>query len=116
LIEMVTKRLLALPLVVVGLVVIAACSSSSGSSSPNKTPGQCVLSNGTWYCGQGSGNWQDCVWDAGNLIGAPCDNEGAVCFSCYYESAGLICSCSAGDAGGLTWHCPYPSGTGCMSQ
>lgn len=101
------------------VVVLAACSSSgSGSSSPNKTPGQCVLSNGVWYCGTGYGNWQDCgdFTDAAALIGAPCDKNGTLCFSCYYYTAGLTCNCMAGDGGGLQWGQCTPSGTGCHAQ
>jgi len=41
------------PAVALLVFVAAACTSSS---SPNKTPGQCVLGNGTWYCGAGYGD------------------------------------------------------------
>ena len=85
----------------IALVLAAGCSSSTGS--PNVTPGQCVLSNGVWYCGTGYGNFRDCdTWEAGT-----CDKTQA-CFSCAYGSAGETCTCWPGDAATC-----LPSETGC---
>ena len=106
---MVMKRLPALPLVLVGLVIIAACSSSSNAS-PNKSPGQCVLSNGVWYCGTGYGDYPDCA--AAPAASQCVDSDGGMgCFSCS-EGAGATCSCQPGDAGRRFWYC-VPTGTGC---
>ncbi|HEY5240628.1 MAG TPA: hypothetical protein VIJ22_04145 [Polyangiaceae bacterium] len=96
----------ALPLA--ALLVAAACSSSS-SASPNKTPGQCVLSDGFWYGGTGYGDFPDCPGTSGNCNGY---QDSAPCFSCLYETAGASCSCTVTDAGAPTWQCE-PSGTGC---
>jgi hypothetical protein len=92
------------------LVASVACSSSSSPASPNKTPGQCVLSDGVWYCGAGYGNLTNCPSDA--ILNASCDYDGGSCFSCYYESAGAVFSCGMADGGGRVWNA-IPSGTGC---
>jgi hypothetical protein len=82
-------------------ITVAACSSSTPGS-PNKVPGQCVLSGGTWYCGTGYGDFPDCeTWEAGTC------EKNASCFSCQ-QTAGVACTCWPGDAATCT-----PTGTGC---
>lgn len=95
-------------------VTMAACSSSSSSSGPNITPGQCVLSDGVWYCGTGYGNIPACPGgNTGAQPGASCDYDGGGCFECAIDSvAGLGCGCAPGDAGTLVWQC-LPTETGC---
>jgi hypothetical protein len=92
-----------------GLFVVVACSSSS-SSSPNVTPGQCVFSNGVWYCGGSYGNIPACPTEPQGM----CGYDGGLCFACLYESAGAGCTCApdAGTDGPNWWQC-IPSGTGC---
>jgi hypothetical protein len=103
------------------LTFLVACSTSTTSSgSPNKTPGQCVLSNGIWYCGTGYGNIPQCPgWGPSTQPGSPCDYDagdsdaGGLCFDCYFgNAAGLGCTCRPGDSGGNLWQC-LPTETGC---
>jgi hypothetical protein len=101
------------------LVALTGCSTSS-SGSPNETPGQCVLSNGIWYCGTGYGSYPQCPAAAAPTIPpTPCDYDGSTCFACYYDPAGMTCGCGPGPnypEGGANdarvWEC-LPSGTGC---
>jgi hypothetical protein len=102
------------------VATLAGCNSSSGS--PNKTPGQCVLSNGIWYCGGAYGNYPQCPSGAAPTTPpSPCDYDGGACFDCYYNPAGMTCGCGPAPAyaypeGGANdanvWNCE-PSGTGC---
>ena len=114
-------------------VCILGCSTGSTSSSPNKTVGQCVLSNGVWYCGGAYGNYPQCPADVLEILASStatsgsCDYDGGSCFQCL-ENAGTVCSClaaacsmpslepscaSAKGDGGTFWQC-VPSGTGCQ--
>jgi hypothetical protein len=105
----------------VALLLPAACSASSGSSSPNKTPGQCVLSNGVWYCGDGYGNFANCPssvpYDVLTDPKTACTNgdwDGGGCFYCSepMRGSGTTCECEPGDAGLPVPQC-VPTGTGC---
>jgi hypothetical protein len=97
----------------VSVAALVACS-SGGSGSPNKIPGQCVLSNGIWYCGVGYGNLPQCPSQLTGY-GQPCDYDGGTCFDCYYSPAGATFACVPGDAGedGPRVWGGAPSGTGC---
>ena len=111
---MFTGRRFVLALAAMGLVSVAACSSSSGSS-PNVTPGQCVLRDGIWSCGGAYGNYADCpapTMPASMLSGA-CSayQDTGVCLSCY-EGAGEVCSCRSDGGHAAEWEC-LPSETGC---
>jgi|HubBroStandDraft_3_1064219.scaffolds.fasta_scaffold425464_2 hypothetical protein len=107
---MLTKRMAAVGVAALAIVIIAACSSTSASSSPNKVAGQCVLSNGVWYCGDGYGNYPDCPATTGPCTSAP---DAGFCFSCLYNDvAGAACSCLDADGGGKSWQCEA-TGTGC---
>jgi hypothetical protein len=64
------------------IVAIAAACSSGSNASPNKTPGQCVLSSGEWYCGTGYGDFPDCRATEGSCAG---DEDAGTCFSCLYD-------------------------------
>lgn len=92
------------------LAVIAmalACSTKPSSSSPNSTPGQCVLQDHLWYCGGAYGNIPACQ---GN---ESCDNDAAPCFKCDLGAvAGDVYSCQHDQDGGRTWE-GIPSETGC---
>ena len=105
----VITRLVVLVLAPTALVV-AACSSTSASSSPNKTPGQCVLSRGVWYCGDGYGDLPDCPATSGPCTAVP---DAGLCFSCLYDHvAGAACGCFPTDGGGEAIQCE-PTETGC---
>lgn len=107
---MVTKRQAVLVLAMMAAVIAACSSSTSGQSSPNKTPGQCVLSKGVWYCGAGYGNFPDCPATSGPCTAAP---DAGLCFACLYDRvAGAACGCFAADGGGKAWQCE-PTETGC---
>jgi hypothetical protein len=93
----------------VGGLAFGVVGCSSSSPSPNKTPGQCVLSNGTWYCGGAYGNYAQCPSDVGG--GVACDSDAGECFDCS-DSAGASCVCGLNDAGAHVWICE-PTGTGC---
>ncbi len=99
--------------IVAVLVVLASCSSSSGSSSPNQIPGQCVLSDGVWHCGTGYGNYKDCDLVSHDCPAPPEGGVGA-CFICDMR-AGSACGCQPpGDGGpGSVWSC-VPTETGCQ--
>jgi hypothetical protein len=111
---MFTGRRSVLGLAAMGLVTVAACSGPSSESSPNVTPGQCVLRDGIWYCGGAYGNYADCPapTNAASMLSGACSayQDTGVCLSCY-ESAGYVCSCPS-DGGQAFWVC-LPSETEC---
>jgi hypothetical protein len=89
------------------VATLMGCNSSSGS--PNTTPGQCVLSNGIWYCGGAYGNYPACNGTES------CANDASPCFSCDLNGvAGAVYSCQHDQDGGRTWEA-IPSGTGCKN-
>jgi len=91
-------------LATVALAFPAACSSGGSPSpaptemtapadgGPNVTPGQCVLSDGVWYCGGSYGNIPACPNDVAQ---ASCQFEAGTCFVCY-EGAGETYGCVDG--------------------
>jgi hypothetical protein len=84
-----------------GLFMLSLLAACSGHNTPNKIPGQCVLSDGVWWCGAGYGNYVDCPVTSG-----PCNAQGpSVCFTCLYMSVGTTCFCDPTDGGGTEWQC-----------
>jgi hypothetical protein len=71
----------------------------AGSDGPNEIPGLCALSDGTWYCGSGYGNFPICT--SGVRSGSPCSAHAGACGTCAASSL-VFAEYSCVDGGWLT--------------